>query len=116
MAAAAEDTLPEAGCVEDASKFAAVVWDRFSLSLLNAQYMPREQFVHLIHELGIAELAMKIAGNLKVCLPVLWSSLTGENRMAATLLPTSVNNTHLQCYPNFCLSTGFVVLMPISCS
>ena len=40
MAAAAEDTPPEAGQVNDASKFAAVVWDRFSLSLLDAQDKP----------------------------------------------------------------------------
>ena len=74
MAAAAEDTLPEAGQVEDASRFAAVVWDRFSLNLLNARHMPQEKFVHLIHELRAEEVAMKIADNLKVCLSVLKNS------------------------------------------
>ena len=71
MAAAAEDTLPHKGEVEAACRFATVVWDRFSLSLLNAKERPHEQFVHLIHELGMDRLAVQIADRLKVCHSIL---------------------------------------------
>lgn len=67
MAAAAEATLPEEGYLEAARRFATVIWERFSLTLLNAKERPHEQFVHLIHELGMDELAMEIADRLKVC-------------------------------------------------
>ena len=67
MAAAAEDTLPEEGYLEAARRFATVIWDRFSLNLLNATERQHEQFVHLIHELEMDELALKIADRLKVC-------------------------------------------------
>ena len=67
MAAAAEATLPEAGYLEAARRFATVIWERFSLTLLNAKERPHEQFVHLIHELEMDELALKIVDRLKVC-------------------------------------------------
>lgn len=67
MAAAAEDTLPHKGHVGNARRFADVIWDRFSLALLNANGKPHEQFVHLIHELEMDELALKIVDRLKVC-------------------------------------------------
>ena len=80
MAAAAEATLPQAYRVKMASEFAAVVWDRFSLSLLDAQDRPHEQFVHLIHELGVHELAVKIADKLKVCLSNTQDQVSSQSR------------------------------------
>lgn len=67
MAAAAEDTLPRKRHVEYACRFATVMWDRFSLTLLGAKERPHEQFVHLIHELEMDQLALKKADKLQVC-------------------------------------------------
>ena len=71
MAAGAEAAISNQGRLQEARKFADAVWTRFSLGLLNAKGGPQKQFVHLIHELGMSELALKIADGLKVCLSTL---------------------------------------------
>lgn len=67
MAAAAEATVPNQAEMLEACTFADVVWSRFTWCLLNAKERPHEQFVHLIYELGMDRLALKIANKLKVC-------------------------------------------------
>ncbi|KAL3149683.1 hypothetical protein ABBQ38_013515 [Trebouxia sp. C0009 RCD-2024] len=65
MAAAAEAAVPDQRGLREACTFAEAVWTRFSKALLNAKGGPHEQFVHLIHELGMDELALRIADKLK---------------------------------------------------
>ena len=60
MAAGAEAAISNQGRLQEARKFADAVWTRFSLGLLNAKGGPQKQFVHLIHELGMSELALKM--------------------------------------------------------
>ncbi|KAL3149674.1 hypothetical protein ABBQ38_013506 [Trebouxia sp. C0009 RCD-2024] len=65
MAAAAEATVPNQYLVHQAHTFADAVWTRFSIQLLRTTGSPHKQFVHLIHELGMVELALKISDRLK---------------------------------------------------
>ena len=95
MAAAAQDTPPVQGYLEVACRFATVIWDRFSLTLLDATERPHKQFVHLIHELGMDKLAMQIADRLKVCHSTSTSChhhYQGNNKMHSCHVE---NNQHL---------------------
>ena len=59
MAAAAEAALPDAAALQHAQQFATVMWERFSSSLLD-RGSPERRFAHLIHELGMKQLAVRI--------------------------------------------------------
>ena len=67
MAAVAEAKLPIQAMLLEARTFADVVWNGFTWTLLNVEERPHEQFAHLIHELGMDKLALKITKDLKVC-------------------------------------------------
>lgn len=67
MAAAAEAAVSDQRRLHRARAFAEAVWACYSKELLNGTGSPHKHFVHLIHELGMDELALKIADRLKVC-------------------------------------------------
>ena len=81
MAAAAEAAVSNNRDLQEARKFAEVVWARYSANLFTTSDSPHEQFVHLIHELGMDKLALKIADRLKVCLSILNNVVITTARM-----------------------------------
>ena len=81
MAAAAEAAVINHRRRREARTFADAVWTRFSLGLLNATSSAHKQFVHLIHELGMDKLALRIADRLKVCLSILNNVVITTARM-----------------------------------
>lgn len=68
MAAAAEAAVSNPIALQEARTFAEAIWTRYSTKLFTPSDTPHRQFVHLIHELGMDKLALRIADKLKVCL------------------------------------------------
>ncbi|KAL3149695.1 hypothetical protein ABBQ38_013525 [Trebouxia sp. C0009 RCD-2024] len=94
MAAAAEAAVSNPIALQEARTFAEAIWTRYSTKLFTPSDTPHRQFVHLIHELGMDKLALRIADKLK-------ETKEEYNARRAVILRRSVLNkpTHGLCYP-----------------
>ncbi|KAL3146515.1 hypothetical protein ABBQ32_000765 [Trebouxia sp. C0010 RCD-2024] len=94
MAAAAEAAVSDPRDLQQARTFAEAVWTRYSTNLFTPSESPHERFVHLIHELGMDKLALKIADKLKE------TEEECNARWEVASLRSVLNKpTHGLCYP-----------------